>query len=57
MVCASGDERIPRESVERLFEAAGSPKELVWVDGAHLDGDKQESLDPVLAVVLERLGR
>lgn len=57
MVCASGDERIPRGSVERLFDAAGDPKELVWVDGLHLDGDEPESLDAVLAVVLERLGR
>jgi hypothetical protein len=57
MVCAADDERIPRESVERLFDAARDSKDLVWVDGLHLDGDEPESLDPVLAVMFERLGR
>jgi len=57
MVCASGDERIPRGSVERLFDAAREPKELVWVDGLHLDGDRPESLALVLEAMFERLGR
>jgi dienelactone hydrolase len=57
MVCATGDERIPRGSVERLFAAAGEPKQLIWVDGLHLDGDDPQSLEPILAAMFERLGR
>lgn len=55
MVCASGDERIPRGSVESLFDAASEPKELVWVDGVHLDGDRRETLAPILEVMFARL--
>ena len=34
-VNATGDETIPREASEALFEAAGEPKEILWFDGTH----------------------
>jgi dienelactone hydrolase len=39
MVNASGDERLPRASVERLYTAARQPKELVWMAGEHVHAD------------------
>lgn len=34
-VNATGDETIPREASEALFEAAAEPKEILWFDGTH----------------------
>jgi dienelactone hydrolase len=39
MVSAAGDERMPREAVERLYRAAREPKELIWMSGAHIHAD------------------
>jgi dienelactone hydrolase len=39
MVNAEGDERMPREAVERLYRAAREPKELIWMSGAHIHAD------------------
>ena len=39
MVNASGDERLPRESVGALYHAAGEPKEQVWMPGRHVHAD------------------
>lgn len=39
MVNASGDERLPRESVEKLYAAAREPKELMWMPGEHVHAD------------------
>lgn len=36
MVNGRRDERIPRENVRLLYEAARAPKTLVWLDAAHI---------------------
>jgi dienelactone hydrolase len=36
MVNARGDERMPRELVERLFDGAREPKTIVWLPGGHV---------------------
>ena len=36
LVNSRGDQRIPPDTVERLFAAAREPKRLVWVDSGHL---------------------
>lgn len=36
-VNASGDELIPREHTERLFDAAGEPRRIEWFDAGHRD--------------------
>jgi hypothetical protein len=55
MITAADDERIPRESVLSLFEAACEPKQLVWVEGWHVDGDRRETLAPLLAAMFLEL--
>jgi dienelactone hydrolase len=42
------DDRIPHESVERLYEAAGEPKELVWLDAGHINSRDPSSIERVL---------
>ena len=42
------DDRIPLESVERLYEAAGEPKELVWLDAGHISSRDPASIERVL---------
>lgn len=54
MVNALSDERIPRECVDTLFEAAGEPKELVWMPGGHVDRAEEDVLDELVALVLDR---
>lgn len=54
MLNAADDERIPRHSVEVLWAAAREPKELVWLPGAHMQGNRPDVLAAVVAAVLER---
>lgn len=56
MVNAEHDERIPRECVDALFEAAGEPRELIWDPGAHIDVDRDARLEGLTELVLERMG-
>jgi len=56
-VCATGDARIPRYAVETLYNAAREPRELLWVEGAPLDGGRPKPLEPILAAMFERLDR
>ena len=50
------DERIPVSSVERLFEAAGEPKRLIWLDEGHIRAGRPETIAPVLAAASRALG-
>lgn len=54
MLNATEDEKIPRRSVELLYAAAGEPKELVWLPGAHMQGNRPEVLQRLIDAVLER---
>lgn len=56
MLNATEDEKIPRESVEILYEAAGEPKELVWLPGRHMQGNRPEVLQQLVEAVLARAG-
>lgn len=56
MLNATEDEKIPRESVDILFAAAAEPKELVWLPGRHMQGNRPEVLQPLVEAVLERAG-
>lgn len=54
------DDRIPRRSVEAMYEAAGEPKELVWLDEGHISSRDTALLGRVLqasAAALDRLDR
>jgi dienelactone hydrolase len=54
MLNATEDEKIPRRSVDLLYDAAGEPKELVWLPGAHMQGNRPEVLQRLIDAVLER---
>lgn len=49
------DERIPVNSVERLFVAAGEPKQLIWLDEGHIRSSRPETIAPVLAAASRAL--
>jgi fermentation-respiration switch protein FrsA (DUF1100 family) len=55
IVGATDDERLPRELVQRLYDASNEPKELVWIEGGHVDPSRSETLRPVLEIVWGRL--
>ena len=54
MVNASDDERLPRSAIESLYASAREPKELVWMDGAHIHADR-ETIQRLLSVVMSRM--
>ena len=39
MLNAEGDQQLPREVIEALYRSAGSPKELLWLQGKHVRPD------------------
>jgi dienelactone hydrolase len=55
MVNALEDQRIPRPAIERLYEAARDPKEIVWTPGRHVEPDKRKVLDELIGIVLGRM--
>lgn len=55
-VAARDDERIPRASIDALFDAAREPKELVWTEGGHVDTDKERIARELVDLVLARVG-
>lgn len=54
MVNASGDERLPRESVEALYRAAGEPKQQLWMPGRHVHADSA-TIRKLTEIVLTRM--
>jgi hypothetical protein len=56
MINSPEDERIPRTSVEALYEAALEPKEMVWLDGPHLHRSRPDVLARLVGVVMEKAG-
>jgi fermentation-respiration switch protein FrsA (DUF1100 family) len=56
MVNATGDERLPMPAVERLYEAAGQPKEIIWMAGGHIHGDA-ETIRRLVAIVMSRISQ
>jgi dienelactone hydrolase len=57
VIGAQDDERLPRRLVERLYAAAGQPKELIWTKGGHINPDRPEIVRQLLEVVRSRIGR
>ncbi|HUP19604.1 MAG TPA: prolyl oligopeptidase family serine peptidase [Gemmatimonadota bacterium] len=56
VISATGDERIPRESVLALYEAARRPKKMVWVESTHVAASEREIIDDLMGHVLEWMG-
>lgn len=53
VVSATGDDRIPRESVLALYEAARRPKRMVWLESTHVAASEREIVDDLMRHVLE----
>ncbi len=49
------DERLPPHKVRNLYAAAGQPKELLWTEGGHIDPDRPDLVQALLAIVRERV--
>lgn len=56
VIGAKNDERLPRSMVERLYAAAGEPKELIWTEGGHINPDHPEVVRQLLEIVRSRIG-
>jgi fermentation-respiration switch protein FrsA (DUF1100 family) len=54
MVNAADDERLPRDAVLSLYDAARHPKEMIWMPGAHVHGDR-ETIARLAKIVLARI--
>lgn len=52
MLNAQDDERIPREAVDALWDAAREPKELHWLPGRHMQGNRPETLEQLIERML-----
>lgn len=55
MVNALDDQRLPRPAIEALYESAQQPKELVWMEGRHVEPDRRKVLDELIGIVLARM--
>lgn len=47
MVNGASDSLIPRDNVNALYEAAGQPKDILWVRGEHVHPDETELIGAV----------
>lgn len=54
MINARHDERMPREAIDALWRAAKEPKELIWLDGPHMQSNRREVLAGLVEAVLTR---
>lgn len=53
MVNATGDDMVPRESAEALYEAAREPKRIVWLETVHVGTNQREIVDELMGLILE----
>ena len=54
MVNATDDERMPRNKVDELYVAARDPKEIIWMPGLHVHGDR-ETILKLVEIVMSRV--
>jgi hypothetical protein len=54
MVNARADERMPPEAVRALHEAARPPRDVIWLDGAHIQTNRKQVLAGLVETVLQR---
>ncbi len=55
MLNADQDEQIPRSSVALLYVSAGNPKELVWLPGKHMQGNRPEVIEQLITAMVTRI--
>ena len=57
MINAAQDERLPRESIRALYDAAREPKELIWLPGKHVQRSRPDVVRALVATVLAGIER
>ena len=55
MINAEEDERLPRTTVDRLYERALAPKDITWMAGQHVLPRKTELVQQLVDMVLARV--
>lgn len=51
VIQATQDQVFPKESIYLLNDLVPEPKELVWIEGAHIDVDRPEVILPTIQVI------
>ena len=54
MVNARQDERMPHDAIDALLAAAREPKEIIWLDGRHVQPNRREVIANLVETVLRR---
>ncbi|HET8577419.1 MAG TPA: hypothetical protein VFO18_09990 [Methylomirabilota bacterium] len=52
MINGGGDTLVPRDSVLALYDAARPPKELIWIEGEHIQPDEAALIAQVGSVIV-----
>ena len=55
MVNGENDEKLPRDCILALYEAASEPKELIWIPGKHVEPNRPEIVRSLVDVVFDRM--
>lgn len=55
MINGTQDDQIPRENTERLYAAAGDPKDIVWLDSRHVHPRNVELTRRIIGVLEQKL--
>jgi dienelactone hydrolase len=53
MLNAEDDERIPRRSVDALWDAAREPRTQLWLPGQHMQGNRPEVLERLVQAMVD----
>lgn len=53
MINARDDERIPRRAVSALWARVREPREQIWLDGQHVQGNRPEVLRALVNTIME----
>lgn len=57
MINARADERMPPDAVARLHASARPPREVIWLDGPHMQSNRSSVIGALVDTVLERAAR
>lgn len=55
MVNGAGDSLVPRANVDALYAAAGEPKQLIWIEGEHVQPTEADLLARLSGIITEWL--
>jgi len=55
LINARSDDRIPKRSVTALYDRAREPREMIWLDGNHVDPDDDQQVGALVELVLQRM--